>query len=105
MSFLAAALVGAVLERSVIRWLYGRPLETLLATWGISLILMQAVRSLFGAQNVAVENPSWLSGGVQVLPNLTLPYNRLAILAFAALVLAGMALLIGKTRWACSCAA
>jgi len=97
-SFLAAALVGAVMERSVIRWLYGRPLETLLATWGISLILMQAVRSLFGAQNVGVENPSWLSGGVQVLPNLTLPYNRLAILAFAALVLIGMALLISKTR-------
>jgi urea transport system permease protein len=97
-SFLAAALVGAAMERSVIRWLYGRPLETLLATWGISLILMQAVRSLFGAQNVAVENPGWLSGGLQVLPNLTLPYNRLAILAFAALVLAGMALLIAKTR-------
>jgi urea transport system permease protein len=97
-SFLASALVGAVLERSVIRWLYGRPLETLLATWGISLILMQLVRTIFGAQNVGVENPSWLSGGVQVLPNLTLPFNRLAILAFAALVLLGVALLIGKTR-------
>ena len=97
-SFLASALVGAVMERTVIRWLYGRPLETLLATWGISLILMQSVRSLFGAQNVGVENPSWLSGGVQVLPNLVLPYNRLAILAFAGLVLLGMALLIGKTR-------
>ncbi len=97
-SFLLAALVGAVLERSVIRWLYGRPLETLLATWGISLILMQTVRSIFGAQNVAVENPAWLSGGVQVLPNLTLPYNRIAILVFAALVLGGMALMIGKTR-------
>jgi urea transport system permease protein len=59
---------------------------------------MQAVRSLFGAQNVAVENPSWLSGGVQVLPNLTLPYNRLAILLFAALVLGGMALALARTR-------
>jgi urea transport system permease protein len=98
LSFLAAALVGAVMERSVIRWLYGRPLETLLATWGISLILMQTVRSLFGAQNVGVENPSWLSGGVQVLPNLTLPYNRLAIIVFAALVLVGVALLISRTR-------
>ena len=97
-AFFSAAVVGAVLERSVIRWLYGRPLETLLATWGISLVLMQAVRSLFGAQNVGVENPAWMSGGVQVLPNLVLPYNRLAILAFAALVLAGMALLISKTR-------
>jgi urea transport system permease protein len=97
-SFLAAAAVGALMERSVIRWLYGRPLETLLATWGISLILMQAVRSIFGAQNVPVENPAWLSGGLQVLPNLVLPYNRLAILAFAALVLAGVALLVAKTR-------
>lgn len=97
-SFLAAALVGAAMERSVIRWLYGRPLETLLATWGISLVLMQIVRSLFGAQNVAVENPAWLSGGWALLPNLTLPYNRMAILAFAALVLVGMALLLSRTR-------
>ncbi len=97
-SFFAAALVGALLERTVIRWLYGRPLETLLATWGISLILTQTVRTAFGTQNVGVENPSWLSGGVQVLPNLTLPFNRLAILAFAALVLVGVALLISRTR-------
>jgi urea transport system permease protein len=97
-SFLTAALVGAVLERSVIRWLYGRPLETLLATWGISLILMQAVRNLFGAQNVPVENPVWLSGGVAVMSNLTLPYNRIAIIVFAGLVLAGVAALIAYTR-------
>ena len=97
-AFAVSAAVGAAMERGVIRWLYGRPLETLLATWGISLILMQAVRSLFGAQNVAVENPSWLSGGLQVLPNLTLPYNRLAILAFMAAVLAGMSWLISRTR-------
>jgi urea transport system permease protein len=97
-SFLAAALVGAALERSVIRWLYGRPLETLLATWGISLMLMQAVRSLFGAQNVPVENPSWLSGGIELLPNLVLPWNRIAIIAFAAIVLGGVALLIARTR-------
>ena len=97
-SFLAAALVGAALERSVIRWLYGRPLETLLATWGISLVLQQAVRTLFGAQNVAVENPAWLSGGVDVVSNLTLPFNRLAIIAFAVLVLAGVSALIARTR-------
>jgi urea transport system permease protein len=97
-AFFTSAFVGAVLERSVIRWLYGRPLETLLATWGISLVLMQAVRTMFGAQNVGVENPSWMSGGVQVLPNLVLPYNRIAILVFAALVLIGMALLISRTR-------
>jgi urea transport system permease protein len=97
-AFIVSAGVGVLLERTVIRWLYGRPLETLLATWGISLILMQTVRTIFGAQNVGVENPSWLSGGVQVLPNLTLPYNRIAILVFAALVLAGMAWLIARTR-------
>jgi urea transport system permease protein len=97
-SFLAAALVGAVLERLVLRHLYGRPLETLLATWGISLVLMQGVRSLFGAQNVGVENPSWMSGGVQVLANLSLPYNRLIIIGFAVFVLVGMTLLISKTR-------
>ena len=98
LSFLSSALVCALLERSILRHLYGRPLETLLATWGISLVLMQAVRSLFGAQNVGVENPSWMSGGIQVMSNLTLPYNRLVIIAFAGLVLLGMALLIGKTR-------
>ena len=97
-SFLASALVGAVLERLVLRHLYGRPLETLLATWGISLVLMQGVRSIFGAQNVGVENPSWMSGGVQVLANLSLPYNRLIIIGFALFVLVGMTLLISQTR-------
>lgn len=98
MSFLAAGLVGAVLERTVFRFLYGRPLETLLASWGVSLVLMQLVRTVFGAQNVQVENPNWMSGGLDVLSNLTLPYNRLAIIAFAAAVLVGMTLLIAKTR-------
>jgi urea transport system permease protein len=97
-AFTASALVGAALERSVIRFLYGRPLETLLATWGISLMLMQGVRTLFGAQNVGVENPSWMSGGVQVMGNLSLPYNRLVIVGFALAVLAGVAFLISKTR-------
>ena len=97
-AFLSSALVGAALERSVIRFLYGRPLETLLATWGISLMLMQLVRTLFGAQNVGVENPSWMSGGFAVLSNLTLPWNRVLIIVFAGLVLAGMAFLIGRTR-------
>ncbi len=98
MAFLSAAVVGAVLERTVLRFLYGRPLETLLATWGISLILMQTVRSVFGAQNVAVENPRWMSGGIQVLSNLSLPWNRVLIVVFALAVLLGMALLIGQTR-------
>ena len=98
MAFLSAALVGALLERTVLRYLYSRPLETLLATWGISLILMQTVRTIFGAQNVAVENPSWMSGGIQVLANLSLPWNRLLIIVFALLVLAGLAVLISQTR-------
>ncbi len=97
-AFMASALTGAALERSVIRFLYGRPLETLLATWGISLMLQQAVRSIFGAQNVGVENPVWMSGGVQVLGNLSLPYNRIVIIAFAVAVLLGVAGLISKTR-------
>jgi len=97
-AFLTSALVGALMERSVIRFLYGRPLETLLATWGISLVLMQTVRTLFGAQNVGVENPNWMSGSVTLLGNLTLPFNRLVIIAFAAAVLMGVALLISRTR-------
>jgi urea transport system permease protein len=97
-SFIVAAVAGMALERTVIRWLYGRPLETLLATWGISLMLMQVVRMIFGAQNVQVENPSWMSGGIQFAANVVLPYNRIAIIAFAALVLAGMALLLSRTR-------
>jgi len=98
MAFTSAALVGVVMERVVLRHLYGRPLETLLATWGISLILMQTVRSLFGAQNVAVENPSWMSGGISVLANLSLPWNRVLIVVFALMVLAAVALLISQTR-------
>jgi urea transport system permease protein len=97
-AFATSALMGAVLERSVIRFLYGRPLETLLATWGISLMLMQLVRSVFGAQNVGVENPSWMSGGVVVMGNLQLPWNRIIIVGFALAVLLGMAFLIGRTR-------
>ena len=97
-AFLAAALVGAALERGVIRFLYGRPLETLLATWGISLMLIQLARTIFGAQNVTVENPRWMSGGVQVLGNLSLPFNRIVIIGFAIAVLLAVAWLIGRTR-------
>ncbi|MBO9648999.1 MAG: urea ABC transporter permease subunit UrtB [Variovorax sp.] len=97
-AFLASAFVGAVLERGVIRFLYGRPLETLLATWGISLMLQQLVRSIFGAQNVGVENPAWMSGGLNLLSNVTLPWNRICIIIFAGLVLLAMGWLIGRTR-------
>ena len=97
-SFVVSALVGMLLERAVIRWLYGRPLETLLATWGISLTLIQAVRTIFGAQNVQVENPAWMSGGIALMANLVLPWNRIVIIGFAALVLLSMYLLLTKTR-------
>jgi urea transport system permease protein len=97
-AFLVAAAVGIALERSVIRWLYGRPLETLLCTWGISLMLMQSVRSIFGAQNVEVANPSWMSGGVTVFGSLVLSYNRIAIIFFALFVVAAVWLLLNKTR-------
>ena len=97
-AFMVAALVGVVLERSVIRFLYGRPLETLLTTWGISLILIQFVRTLFGAQNVEVANPSWMSGGFDLGADVVLPYNRIAIIFFAALVVFVMWLFLSRTR-------
>ena len=97
-AFVSAALVGMLLERTVIRHLYGRPLETLLATWGLSLILIQAARVLFGAQNVELANPAWMSGGVEVMAGLTLPWNRIVIIGFTLFVLALVWLLMQKTR-------
>ena len=98
LAFVITALVGMALERTVIRWLYGRPLETLLATWGISLMLMQGVRTLFGAQNVEVGNPSWMSGGFTVLGGLVLTYNRLVIIGFALFVVFLVWALLNHTR-------
>ena len=97
-AFAAAGLVGMAIERLVLRHLYGRSLETLLATWGISLILQQAVRTLFGAQNVGVENPGWMSGSVVLAPSLSLPLNRIVIILFSALVLGFMGWLLTRTR-------
>ncbi|HYC43747.1 MAG TPA: urea ABC transporter permease subunit UrtB [Noviherbaspirillum sp.] len=97
-AFLVAGTVGIALERTVIRWLYGRPLETLLATWGISLVLMQLVRSIFGAQNVEVANPSWMSGGATVMGSLVLSYNRIVIIFFALFVVAAVWMILNKTR-------
>jgi len=90
--------VGVLLERVVIRHLYNRPLETLLATWGISLILIQTVRLIFGAQNVAVANPDWLAGGVELAHGLVLPYNRIGVVVFVIAVSAGVWVLLYKTR-------
>jgi len=97
-SFMVAALVGMLLERVVIRWLYGRPLETLLATWGISLMLIQSVRTIFGAANVQVENPAFMSGGIQAFAGVVLPWSRIFIIVFAALILFLMYFLLTKTR-------
>ena len=97
-SFMAAAAVGMILERGVIRFLYGRPLETLLATWGISLILIQGVRTIFGAQNVQVENPVWMSGGVELLSNVVLPWSRIVIIGFSAVVVLLVWLALTRTR-------
>lgn len=98
-AFLVSALIGMLIERTVIRPLYGRQLETLLATFGVSLILMQLVRMVFGAQNVEVSNVSWLSGGIAVTPSLMLPYNRIAIIAFTVAVLLLLVFLLNKTRF------
>jgi len=96
-AFAVCFAVGALLERLVIRFLYGRPLETLLATWGISLGLIQTVRLIFGAQNVTVANPGWLSGGYELLPGVVLTYSRLAVIVFAIVVVAFVWLWMNKT--------
>jgi urea transport system permease protein len=97
-AFVVTAAIGMALERSVLRFLYGRPLETLLTTWGVSLLLIQASRTIFGAQNVEVENPSWLSGGIALEGGYVLPFNRMVIIGFALLVLAAVWLMINRTR-------
>jgi urea transport system permease protein len=97
-AFAAAFLAGVAMERTVIRHLYRRPLESLLATWGLSLVLIQAARVVFGAQNVQVANPSWMSGGVSLLPSAVLPWNRIVIIGFSLGVLAVTWALISRTR-------
>jgi urea transport system permease protein len=89
LAFAVAGLIGIAIERTLIRWLYGRPLETLLATWGLSLVLQQAVRTIFGANNRDVGTPDWMSGLTQV-GGLIITYNRLYIIVFAFLVLAAL---------------
>ncbi|MFI4987853.1 MAG: urea ABC transporter permease subunit UrtB [Alphaproteobacteria bacterium] len=98
-AFLAAGAVGVALERGVIRFLYGRPLETMLATWGISLVLQQLVRSIFGAPNKAVSNPSWMTGGFELMGGLTVTWNRIYIVVFCFLILALLSLMLGRTSY------
>jgi urea transport system permease protein len=96
LSFVVAGAVGLLLEATLIRFLYGRPLETLLATWGVSLVLIQAARKAFG-DLTAVASPAWLSGGVQIMVGVQLPYNRIFILILTAACVTAMYLLLFRT--------
>ena len=98
-AFAVAGAVGILLERCIIRFLYGRPLETLLATWGISLMLQQAVRMIFGAPNKEVSNPSWMTGGFELIGGFFVTWNRLAIIVFCFVVLAILMLIVRRTHF------
>ncbi|PLX38406.1 MAG: urea ABC transporter permease subunit UrtB [Hyphomicrobiales bacterium] len=98
LAFVVAGAVGIAIERGIIRFLYGRPLETLLATWGLSLILQQAVRTIFGPSNREVGNPSWMSGAFE-LGELSITWNRLWIIVFAMLVFAGLFAVMRRTMF------
>ena len=97
-AFLVAGLVGVLIERFIVRFLYGRPLETLLATFGLSLILQQVVRDIFSANNRPVESPSWMAGSLQVNDALSITYNRLVIVLFALAVFVVLQLVLKRTR-------
>ncbi|PDO10824.1 MAG: urea ABC transporter permease subunit UrtB [Candidatus Reconcilbacillus cellulovorans] len=98
LAFALAFAIGWLLETTLVRHLYGRPLDSLLATWGVSLILQQAARSIFGAPNVAVKAPAWLEGGWKITADLVLPYKRLFIIALAAVCLSSIYLYLRHTR-------
>ncbi|MCB2101219.1 MAG: urea ABC transporter permease subunit UrtB [Rhodobacterales bacterium] len=98
-AFLVAGAFGVAMERGVIRFLYGRPLETLLATWGISLILQQLVRTIFGPTNRDVGTPDWMSGAYETAAGLVLTYNRITIIAFSLMVIAAIAVVLRKTSF------
>jgi len=98
LAFMVAGLLGILIERCIIRFLYGRPLETLLATWGLSLILQQAVRTIFGPNNREVGNPSFMSGAFDV-GGITITYNRLWIICFAVAVFVALICLLRFTRF------
>jgi len=97
-AFVVSALTGILIERTIIRFLYGRPLETLLATFGVSLILQQLVRSIFTALNRSVQEPSWMSGTLQLNEALSITYNRLYIVIFTVLVFAALLVVLKHTR-------
>lgn len=98
-AFLVAGTVGIILERTVIRLLYGRPLETLLATFGVSLFLQQAVRSIFGPLNQNVMTPSWMQGALEINPLLSITYNRMTIILFVPFVLLTLFALLKRSHF------
>lgn len=97
LAFLVSACVGMLIERGVVRWLYGRPLETLLATFGVSLILQQIVRDVFSANNRPVETPAWMAGSLQINEALSITYNRLYVILFMLVVFAILLAVLQKT--------
>jgi len=97
-AFIVSGIIGILLERTIIRFLYGRPLETLLATFGVSLILQQSVRSIFSALNRSVVTPDWMSGSMRINDALAITYNRLYIVIFTLLVFALIMLILRRTR-------
>ncbi len=96
-AFISAALVGYLMERLLIRHLYGRPLDSLLATWGVSIVLIQIIRRIFGDNN-GVNSPSWLQGAVEPIQDVMLPYNRIFIIGFCVLCIILMYVIINKTK-------
>jgi urea transport system permease protein len=98
LAFFIAGLMGIAIERGIVRFLYGRPLETLLATFGVSLVLQQAVRTIFSPLNRAVSTPSWMSGSWEVVPGLELTLNRIFILVFSLLVFGILLFVLRRTR-------
>lgn len=97
-SFAVSALLGLVLDIALIRFLYRRPLETLLATWGVSLVMQQGFRSIFGSNNVSVATPSWLQSGLKITSDLQLPYVRLFILGLTAVTVGALYITLYRTR-------
>lgn len=97
LAFIVAAILGMILERTLIRLLYGRPLDTLLATWGVSLVLQQAARTIFGAPNVQVVAPTWLRGGVHIMGDFQMAYVRLFIIGMVALCIVGIYIYLTRT--------
>ncbi len=98
LAFTVSAIVGAILEKGLIQFLYKRPLESLLATWGVSMVLQQVFRLYFGAANVSVSSPQWLAGSLQV-GDVSMSYSRVALIVCVAFVVVGTYLLLSKTNW------